>query len=70
MVSRPRLWVALLRRDAVQAEPRDEKVCVWMTAAEARELLREIDKWPELPRVERDLVDALKTLPPASSAPT
>jgi len=54
----------------MQAEPRDEKVCVWMTAAEARELLREIDKWPELPRVERDLVDALKTLPPASSAPT
>jgi hypothetical protein len=37
-----------------------------MTIGEARDLLRELDKWPELPKVERDLVDVLKTLPRAS----
>ena len=47
----------------MQAEPREDKVCVWMTKEEAQNLLREIDKWPELPKVERDLVDALKELP-------
>jgi hypothetical protein len=30
------------------------------------ELMREIDKWPELPKVERDLVNALKELPHTS----
>lgn len=47
----------------MRAEPRDDRVCVWMSRDEARDLLREIDKWPELPKVERDLVAALKTLP-------
>jgi hypothetical protein len=42
----------------MQAEPREDKVCVWMTKEEAQNLLREIDKWPELPKVERDLVNA------------
>lgn len=49
----------------MRAEPRDDQVCVWMTMEEAVSLLREIDKWPELPRVERDLVDALKAIPQA-----
>jgi hypothetical protein len=53
----------------MEAVPRDEQVCVWMTMEEAVSLLREIDKWPELPQVERDLVDALKALPQASSGP-
>jgi hypothetical protein len=47
----------------MQAEPYEDKVCVWMTKEEAQSLLREIDKWPELPKVERDLVNALKELP-------
>lgn len=47
----------------MRAESREDEVCIWMTVEEAHDLLREIDKWPELPRVERDLVDALKTLP-------
>jgi hypothetical protein len=47
----------------MQAERREDKVWVWMTNEEAQDLLREIDKWPELPKVERDLVDALKQLP-------
>jgi hypothetical protein len=51
------------RRWRMQAEPREDKVCVWMTKEEAQNLLREIDKWPELPKVERDLVNALKELP-------
>ena len=46
----------------MQAEPRENKVCVWMTKGEAQNLLREIDKWPELPKFERDLVNALKEL--------
>jgi hypothetical protein len=50
----------------MEAESRGEKVCVWMTEEEAQNLLREIDKWPELPKVERDLVDALKKLAHAS----
>jgi len=37
-----------------------------MTEEEARNLLRKLDKWPELPKVERDLVDALKELPQTS----
>jgi len=37
-----------------------------MSNQEAHELLRELDKWPELPTVERDLVDALKRLPHGS----
>lgn len=53
----------------MRADPLEDKVCVWMTVAEAHELMREIDKWPELPKVERDLVDALKALPPPSSGP-
>jgi hypothetical protein len=53
----------------MEAEPRDDKVCVWMTVEEALGLLREIDKWPELPQVERDLVDALKALPQGSPGP-
>jgi hypothetical protein len=44
----------------MRVESRDDQVAVWMTRAEADELQREIDKWPELPRVERDLVNALK----------
>ena len=54
----------------MQAEPDEDKVCVWMTKEEAQEeaqsLMREIDKWPELPKVERDLVNALKELPHTS----
>jgi hypothetical protein len=53
----------------MQAEPRDDAVCIWMTMEEALSLLREIDKWPESPQVERDLVDALKALRQASSGP-
>jgi hypothetical protein len=34
----------------MQAEPRDDRVCVWMTKEEAQSLLRELDKWPELPK--------------------
>jgi hypothetical protein len=44
----------------MQAERREDGVLVSMTDAEARDLLREIDKWPDLPKVERDLVAALK----------
>ena len=47
----------------MRAESNHDEVRVTMTPEEARNLLREIDKWPELPKVERDLVDALKTLP-------
>ena len=47
----------------MRAERRDDGVLVWMTAEEAHDLLREIDKWPDLQKVERDLVDALKELP-------
>jgi hypothetical protein len=47
----------------MRAERREDEVCVWMTNEEAQDLLREIDKWPELPEVERDLVEALKELP-------
>jgi hypothetical protein len=50
----------------VQAEPSEDKVCLWMTKEEAQELRRELDKWPELPKVERDLVDALNRLPHGS----
>jgi hypothetical protein len=44
----------------MQAERRADEVLVSMTDAEARDLLREIDKWPDLPKVERDLVATLK----------
>jgi hypothetical protein len=54
------------RRWRMEAETREDKVCVWMTKEEAQNLLREIDKWPELPTVERDLVNALKELPRTS----
>jgi hypothetical protein len=47
----------------MRAERREDVVQVSMTEEEAQDLLREIDKWPELPKVERDLVDALKALP-------
>jgi hypothetical protein len=47
----------------MRAEPRENEVRVWMTKEEAQDLLRELDKWPELPKVERDLVNALKELP-------
>jgi hypothetical protein len=46
----------------MRAELQEDEVCVWMTKEEASNLLREIDKWPELPAVERDLVAALKHL--------
>jgi len=46
----------------MRAERRDDDVAVRMTNEEASDLLRELDKWPDLPRVERDLVDALKSL--------
>jgi hypothetical protein len=46
----------------MQAEVVQDEVRVRMTRAEAENLLREIDKWPDLPQVERDLVDALKEL--------
>jgi hypothetical protein len=49
----------------MQAERHEDEVSVRMTDEEAQDLLREIDKWPELPQVERDLVDALKHLPRA-----
>jgi hypothetical protein len=61
-----RSWVGVDRRWRMQAEPREDKVCIWMTWEEAQDLLREIDKWPELPKVERDLVNALKELPRTS----
>jgi hypothetical protein len=56
----------------MQAERREDGVFVSMTDAEARDLLREIDKWPDLPKVERDLVAALKAVQPHGSdtAPT
>ena len=50
----------------MRAERREDEVSVWMTEEEARNLLRELDKWPDLPKVERDLVDALKELPQTS----
>jgi hypothetical protein len=50
----------------MRAERREDEVFVWMTEEEARNLLRKLDKWPELPKVERDLVDALKELPQTS----
>jgi hypothetical protein len=50
----------------MRAERREDEVFVWMTEEEARNLLRELDKWPDLPKVERDLVDALKELPQTS----
>jgi hypothetical protein len=46
----------------MRAERREDDVGVWMTEEEAQDLLRELDKWPDLPKVERDLVDALKEL--------
>ena len=46
----------------MRAEAREDDVCVWMTKEEASDLLREIDKWPELPQVERDLIATLKQL--------
>src|SRR4029453_18144198 len=51
------------RRARMRAERHDDEVSVRMSNEEAQNLLREIDKWPELPQVERDLVDALKQLP-------
>jgi hypothetical protein len=48
----------------MQAERHEDHVAVWMSHEEAQDLLREIDKWPELPKVERDFVDALKRLSP------
>jgi hypothetical protein len=50
----------------IRAERREDEVFVWMTEEEARNLLRELDKLPDLPKVERDLVDALKELPQTS----
>ena len=46
----------------MQAEQRDDRICVCMTTEDAHSLLRELDKWPDLPKVEQDLVDALKQL--------
>jgi hypothetical protein len=46
----------------MQAEPQEDKVYVRMTFDEARDLLQELDKWADLPKIERDLVDALKGL--------
>jgi hypothetical protein len=51
----------------MRVEPRDDQVTVWMTRAEADDLLRELDKWPDLPKVERDLVEALKAFRNPSS---
>ena len=51
----------------MEAEPQRDGVRVSMTQDQARDLLRELDKWPDLPKVERDLVDALKELPSPSS---
>ncbi|HEX2423605.1 MAG TPA: hypothetical protein VHN56_10715 [Actinomycetota bacterium] len=50
----------------MRAERREDEVFVWMTEEEARNLLRELDKWPDLPKVERELVDALRELPQTS----
>jgi hypothetical protein len=47
----------------MRAERHEDEVSVRMTSEEAQDLLHEIDKWPELPQVERDLVHALKELP-------
>ena len=44
----------------MRAERRKDGVWVRMSDREAQDLIREIDKWPDLPKVERDLVDALK----------
>jgi len=46
----------------MRAERREGQVWVEMTNDEAQDLLRELDKWPELPEVERGLVDTLKEL--------
>jgi hypothetical protein len=53
----------------MRAERREDEVLVSMTHAEARDLLREIDKWPDLPKVERDLVSALKDVQPGGPDP-
>jgi len=45
---------------AMQVEQRWDRVCVCMAMEAARSLLQELDKWPDLPEVEQDLVDALK----------
>jgi hypothetical protein len=50
----------------MRAERREGRSVRRMTEEEARNLLRELDKWPDLPKVERDLVDALKELPQTS----
>lgn len=50
----------------MRAERREDEVFVWMTEEEARNLLRELDKWPDLPKVERELVDAPRELPQTS----
>jgi hypothetical protein len=46
----------------MEAERREDKVCVCMRTEDAHSLLRELDKWPDLPDVEQDLVNALKAL--------
>jgi len=50
----------------MQAEQDEDKVCVWMTKEEAQSSCARSIKWPELPKVERDLVNALKELPHTS----
>ena len=46
----------------MEVEQLEDKVCVCMSTEEAHTLLRELDKWPDLPEVEQDLVVALKEL--------
>ena len=46
----------------MEAEQREDRVCVCMTTEDAHTLLRELDKWPDLPEVEQNLVAALKEL--------
>jgi hypothetical protein len=60
---RRRTGTTVVGRMQMQAEQAlDDTVSISMTTAEASQLLRELDKWPELPQVERDLVNALKAL--------
>jgi hypothetical protein len=46
----------------MEAEQRGDTVWVCMRTEDAHSLLRELDKWPDLPEVEQHLVDALKKL--------
>jgi len=51
----------------MEAELQRDRVSVSMTRNDAQALVRELTKWPDLPKVERDLVEALQQLPSVGS---